>query len=188
VYHRKCLTKIIEETVGEYTEFISIKKSNFLDIESSTENIMVLSDRIDKNIICCIKCGDKYSILSPIFRDYKIPKLIECIIVFFGLDDRTSDRRFYHHLDKSSQQNIFEDFDYELEDSLIKEEYDLSIIEKIYEMKEYENHCVIHLVNNKYVIKMEPVSCCHVCNKSEDDVIKYMHGSVEDYCKYVYDV
>ena len=190
--HDNCLNLHIIDTIGEFIEFVSLDKSILINgIESNTSTIMCLSSQTQNNIIKCPNCNELYSIMSPIYKNFGIPKKIDAVVVFFGIDDYDDTEMYYHHLctyidtchyfHKYIQKNIFNKFEYENEHELITPYFSnkKNLLLKLYEFNEFENHCVF----TDGIITIEPASDCGGCDKTSKTS---RHASSYEYCNFVY--
>lgn len=132
--HSKCINKKILEKFGDSMDTVIIDKSKiWTDIDTNSGyNQMYFGTENTDGIIECDECNASYSILSPIYREFKIPKLIEKIILF------ESDGKIlsYHicttldmiHLSNSKiQHKILKKFDIYNESTYMNKVYDTDL-------------------------------------------------------------
>jgi len=73
--HSKCLEKIFMREFGDELFFVSFDKSkiwNFL--ENKKYGTLMLGTAETTGIIHCPECRNNYSVLSPIYREFGVPK------------------------------------------------------------------------------------------------------------------
>lgn len=190
--HYECLNRIILKTYGEYIDSLNVKKSVLINgIEDKKENEMVLLVG-DNKVINCPTCDIPYSVFSPIYRNFGIPKIIQKTIVFF--DDNNITHNFHictnvdivHLLPIKEQTRIFKKFNFDKEDNCITEK----IISKYpYLQNLCETECeIFHAIveNGKNVKFVDALKCpvCSECNKSvsSDNTIDTTDMIVTGHC------
>lgn len=215
--HSKCIVKICENEFGDEMNLWSFDKRKMFDIIEQTNNytnsnytntdnpnddkiyrrtskdsyqIMCFGTSETDGIILCPACNLSYSILSPIYRDFSIPKLIQCIVFFVDEENNTliyhlcTNIDLVHLVSYPKQKNILNNFDYEEENVLndILEDKSNHSIEKI-NSKHFFYHAVI--VNDNDFIIFEDL-CCPVCNVIDDIENKqnYKHSTINDFIKW----
>jgi len=133
-----CIVKLDKRKIYNFEGCDQIKKDAYFTMNLSTEETSGLID--------CFHCNVKYSILSPIYRDFGFPKRVDSAIVF----KEEEQVLFYylstaidivHLLRKEKQIEILQNFNYENENKLLK-----NLISKnnpeIYELKSQKDFYV----------------------------------------------
>jgi uncharacterized protein (UPF0212 family) len=206
--HSKCIKKICENKFGEEMNLWTIDKRNlfnvlekleekdfFIDLDNAnifkrtnkdSYNIMCLGTEETDGVIKCPKCNLEYSILSPIYRDFGIPKVILSII-FFKDNDKEKLLSYHictnidtiHLLSYPKQKNILNIFKYDEENKwnyLLNKKLHLEI--KNLGSGYYHYHAVI--VKETNFVFFNNVECPVCCKKLNDD-LKYRHSTINDF-------
>ena len=82
---KMCLQTCVQETYGDDTEVISVDKRKIyhfdLDDSDKTAYYTMMFSRTSKTLKCPF-CDCRYSLTSPIYRDFGIPKRVDTQIIF----------------------------------------------------------------------------------------------------------
>lgn len=157
--------------------------------DKDSYNIMCFGTEETNGVIICPKCELAYSILSPIYRDFDIPKLIQSIVMFLDNDEKEmlyyyicSSLDSIHLFSYSKQKNLLEEFDYQEENKFI-DMYKTQNETKNLSQKHKFYHAVII---QKQIFVLYGESECPVCNnKFIDNNEYYKHSTINDYMKYL---
>lgn len=170
--HNDCIQKMIVEKFGDELGVVTADKSKIPDFEivSKIQNIMMLGTKDTSGIICCPTCDEAYSIFSPIFREFGIPKKIDSIVYFLYKDEiifhhLCTNIDVIHLLNYADQKKILSEFEYEKEEC---EEYQ-NIIKNSYQVREisgFVNHAIINHNNNFRVVSKDK---CESCKNEHSD-------------------
>jgi len=148
--HFECSEEIISEKFGEDVCLVTIDKSkiwNFLNNKKYGK--MHFGTKETSGIIHCPECNKAYSILSPIYKEFGIPKEIYKTIVF----DHDKEPVIYHMctnidcvnlLKPNLQKNILQNFDYFKED-ICFDDVDIENDQQICLLKKYDD-LIFHAV------------------------------------------
>jgi len=154
----ECLKTNIEKTFGEEMYIVKFDKRKIYNfdegnqIEKDAYFTMNLSTEETSGLIDCSHCNTKYSILSPIYRDFGFPKRVDSAIVF----KEEEQVLFYylstaidivHLLKKEKQIEILKNFNYENENKLLKNLISIDNPE-IYELKSQKDFYVAVQTDN----------------------------------------
>lgn len=135
--HTKCINKKMLKKFGKEMNLVILNKHDIwhdLD-ENCAHNKMYFGTRDSDGIIECNICNTPYSILSPIYREFGIPKKIEKIILLNTDNGVVS----YHictavdllHLSNPELQHmILKNFDYHEESNYVSDVYDTELEKK----------------------------------------------------------
>jgi hypothetical protein len=164
-----CLSDMIREKFGNEMHIAQLDKRLLYDLSEKSEcayQTMVLGTDETSGIIECPKCDQKYSILSPIFREFGVPKRIESTIMFKDSDGY--DLQYHcctyadliHLLPDEKQYELLSNFDYTKEDSL--DFGNNSIVKTILSKPDITYHAILNSKSGKIILVNEET--CIACN------------------------
>lgn len=156
--HNECLNKKIKIKFDDTMNLIVINKNyiwNDLD-ENEEHNKMYFGSKECDGIIECDTCNTSYSILSPIYRKFGIPKRIEKIILFKNKNKIIS---YYictildmiHLINPNLQHDLLKNFDFNEEEKHNDLAYDAEL--------EKENEIIFKSFHNKELNKISFQEC-----------------------------
>jgi hypothetical protein len=192
--HHECINKMISEKFGDELYIIKINKENIYPSLKKNEeynyNIMRFGTKKSNGILDCPHngCTEIYSVLSPIFKDFSIPKRIDNLIIFDAVnDDEKKEKVMYHlctnidliHLlPRKYQIMLLNKFDYLDEDKCFDcmNPSEISQICLLEDNKDFLFHGV--MFNDTFVIF--PESKCPACfsESIDEENIIYKHASI----------
>lgn len=207
--HSKCIKILCEKKFGDEMNICSIDKRKLFDIleqnntfvDSDNSRIYNRTDNDSYQIMCfgtyetdgiikCPKCNLEYSVLSSIYRDFGIPKLIQLIVLFINNEHNKllsyhmcTNIDSIHLLSYPKQKNILKTFKYveeNLWDELLNEKsnYEIANISSSH----YYYHAVIVDENNFVIFKDVK---CPACDSNLDNISTYKHATIDDYMTYL---
>jgi len=211
--HQLCIdclnNNVINKTFGEYIDMLSIKKEKLILTLADTEENKMVFVKNKLGFINCPKCMAKYSIFSPIYRHFGIPKLIAKIITFFEDYDNKSTYNYHictnldiiHLLNIDDQKKLLKEFSYHKEEEYINDElittYDY--VNSLFNTETDVVHAITYIDFENGTKNIEFVDCdkCQVCknntsiisdNDSIDtnDVIIIKHCTLDEFVKFAY--
>jgi hypothetical protein len=176
-----CLADTIREKFGNEMHIGQLDKRLLFDLEEKEKcafQNMVLGTNETNGIIRCHKCRMQYSILSPIYREFGVPKRIESIIMF--IDPDGIDLQYHcctlvdliHLMPNNKQKELLVDFDYMNEDSL--QFGDNAMVKTILSKPNVTYHAIINNNSGKTILVDEET--CIACNPLHADKCK--HASI----------
>lgn len=171
-----CLSGIITSTIGTNLEVGIFDRQTFCGLENRTKSAFQKTYFGTSNcpgIISCPKCDVQYSILSPIYREYGIPKRIEAVIAFKndqGLDyflHCCSRIDLTNLLPRSLQTQMLGEFQYSNE---LEMTFDNELVKKIKHVPGITYHMIVDSDNK---IDLVDSLECKACDTSQ-----YKHLSI----------
>jgi hypothetical protein len=143
-------------------------------------------------IIHCPECNIAYSLLSPIYKKFGVPKKINQIVVFDYEPDcimfhLCSNIDYIHLLKQKDQIEMLEKFSYENEDNCF-DNYNTKEDQQISLFEQYDDLIFHAVLIDNYAISYFPISVCPACeceknNGNDEFYDKHItkHASLNDY-------
>jgi hypothetical protein len=200
--HHKCINKMIFDKFGNDLYVIEINKENIYQNLEKNEiynfNKMTFGTRKSNGILDCPhkECQEIYSILSPIFKDFNIPKRIDNIVLLEYENDDGKKEKVMHHLctnidlihmlSRDHQIKLLINFDYARENNCFDGMNSHEIVQIC--LLENSDDFIFHgvMFNDTFVIF--PKSKCPACfpesNVDEKNII-YKHASIDDFIVFI---
>lgn len=193
ILHFECSAKMMFEKFGDEVYFVSLDKQKIFDVlESEKYNTMWFGTKETSGIIHCPECNVAYSILSPIYKKFGVPKKIIKIVVFDYEPDcimfhLCTNIDFIHLLKQKEQIELLQNFSYENEEKCF-DNYNTKEDQQIGLFEQYDDLIYHAVLIDNLIISYFPTSVCPVCKNiknNTDDILNndhiMKHASLNDY-------
>ena len=198
ILHFECSKKIFLEEFGDEVFIVTLDKSKLLypSLIGQKHVVMKYGTKETSGIIHCPECNEKYSVLSPIYRNFGIPKKISKIVLFAYNDEvimyhLCTNIDVVHLLQREYQDKILNDFSYFEEDECFyKHKIDTKNNVQICMLEKFDDF-IFHAVLVNGVFVVFPESSCPACDceknpiKYLEDPFEYKHASVMEYLNFI---